>query len=141
MSDAITLVKNAIHNPADARHFMRIATPDYRITATIGHERIADSRRVLKVKEVGRDIYDPVLYFPREDVAMTRLRKNIRTTHCPLKGDTEYFDAVIGEITIADVGWSYVRTIERAAALQGYIAFDPRYVHLVEHTVEDGMPE
>ena len=93
-AESITLVKNGIHNPADARHFMRIARPAYTITATIKGTEIARSSQALKVKEVGFDVYDPVIYFPREDVQMVRLKKNEKSTHCPLKGDTEYFDAV-----------------------------------------------
>ncbi|CAN0440067.1 unnamed protein product, partial [Phaeothamnion confervicola] len=53
-----TLVRDAIHNPAEPRHFMRLARPTYTITASIGAVEIARSTRAIKLKEVGRDIYD-----------------------------------------------------------------------------------
>ena len=130
--ESLTLVQDAIHNPAEPRHFMRIVRPGYTVSARIGETEIARSTQALKVKEVARDIYDPVLYFPRADVALHLLVRTEKSTHCPLKGDTAYFDAQIGTHRIADVGWSYERTIARAAALQDYIAFDSRRVQIIE---------
>ncbi len=136
MSEAVTLVKNAIHNPADARHFMRIAEPTHTITATLGDTELARSTRALKLKEVAYDVYDPVIYFPREDVAMDHLVRSEKTSHCPLKGDTEYFDGVTAGGRVENVAWSYDRTIDRAAAIRDYIAFDARKVQIIEHTVD-----
>ena len=135
-AESITLVKNGIHNPADARHFMRVARPAYTITATIKGTEIARSSQALKVKEVGFDIYDPVIYFPREDVQMVRLKKNEKTTHCPLKGDTEYFDAVTDSGSVENAAWSYDRTREIAGEIQDYIGFDARFAQIIEHTVD-----
>lgn len=134
----LTLVKNAIHNPRDPRHFMRIARPAYPVTATLGETELARSTRALKLKEVAYDVYDPVIYFPREDVRMDRLRRTDKSTHCPLKGDTEYFDGIDNGQTVPEVAWSYNRTIEIAAELENYIAFDARHVQIVEHTTQGG---
>ena len=67
---------------------------------------------------------------------MEHLIKNAKTTHCPLKGDTEYFDAQTPDGRIENVAWSYDRTIERAAALTGYIGFDSRLVQIMEYTTQ-----
>ena len=131
-SDAITLVQGAIHNPAEPRHFMRVVALEHVAVATIGAIEIARSSRALKVKEVGHDIYDPVLYFPRADVAMALLVRTSRSTHCPLKGDTAYFDVTAGASPVVAAAWSYESTIPRAAALQDYIAFDTRRVAVRE---------
>ena len=136
-STAITLVRDAIHNPTEPRHFMRIATPDHEVVATLDGVELARSRRTLKVKEVGRDIYDPVLYFPRADVNMQRLAKTAKTTHCPLKGDTAYFDGVLEAQRVSEVAWSYEHTIAEAAALTDYVAFDTRLVRVIERTGGD----
>ncbi|MEQ8663987.1 MAG: DUF427 domain-containing protein [Gammaproteobacteria bacterium] len=124
----VTLVRNAIHNPADPRHFMRVVPCEKLVVATLNGRELARSTRATLVKEVGYDIYDPVIYFPREDVDMASLRQGTRSTHCPLKGDTAYFDAIIDGTTTAQVGWSYVAVIEQAAALRDLIAFDRRLV-------------
>ena len=124
----VTLVRNAIHNPAEPRHFMRVVPCARLAVATLAGHELARSRRALVVKEVAHDIYDPVIYFPRADVAMASLRQGTRTTHCPLKGDTVYFDALIEGALTADVAWSYVDVIETAAVLRDLIAFDHRLV-------------
>lgn len=127
----VTLVRNAIHNPADPRHFMRVTALERLVTARIGETELARSRAASQVREVGYDIYDPVVYFPRDDVDLTRLRQNERTTHCPLKGDTAYFDAVVGDEVIENAAWSYVEVIDVAAVLRDLIAFDTRRVRVV----------
>jgi uncharacterized protein (DUF427 family) len=131
----VTLVKNAIHNPADVRHFMRLSKPGYVITASANGRELARSEHAVKLKEVGMDIYDTAIYFPRDDVQMAVLSKNAKTSHCPLKGDTEYFDCTGDGAQLDNVAWSYDRTIEIAVEIKGLICFDARLVQIVEHTV------
>ena len=96
--------------------------------ASIGNQVIVDSASATVVKEVGHDIYDPVVYFPRADVDMDLLIPIDKSTHCPLKGDTEYFDIRIGETTVTEAAWSYVDMVAGAEPLQHLIAFDTRKV-------------
>lgn len=134
--ETVTMVKAAIHNPADPRHFMRITLCNCPVSATINGVEIARSTQARKVKEVAYDIYDAAFYFPREDIRMDWLNKAQRSTHCPLKGDTEYFDAVIDGQTIKEIGWAYDRTIDIAAELKDLVSFDRSLVQIVEHTTE-----
>ncbi|MGI9610579.1 MAG: DUF427 domain-containing protein [Acidimicrobiia bacterium] len=135
-SEDITLVENAIHNPAEPRHFMRVTPAGALRSASVSGATIARSTDAVVVKEVGRDVYDPVIYFPRTDVTMDALVGIDKTTHCPLKGDTEYFDVVIDGQTIAEAAWSYVETIEVAAELRGYVAFVLPATHFVGHRID-----
>jgi len=128
----VTLVRDAIHNPADPRHFMRVTPATGRRTATADGQVIADSAAALVCKEVGLDIYDPVVYFPRADVDAGALVGIEKTTHCPLKGDTEYFDVVVHGERREGAAWSYVELVTDNP-LQGLIAFDPAQV-----SVSDG---
>ena len=120
----ITLVRGAIHNPDEPRHFMRVVPAGAARTASAGGATIARSDEAVVVKEVGRDLYDHVTYFPRADVDMDALVRIDKSTHCPLKGDTEYFDLVVDGERIPEAAWSYVKTIEVAAELRGLVAFD-----------------
>ena len=129
-SEDITLVKEAIHNPIEPRHFMQVVRTDSERTASVGATAIARSTQALIVKEVGHNVYDHVTYFPRADVDMDKLVRVDKSTHCPLKGDTEYFDVVIDGDRIADAAWSYVDTIEEAAELNSLVAFDASKVEL-----------
>jgi len=129
-TEDVTLVRNAIHNPADPRHFMRVVPAGGTRTANANGSEIARSDHALVVKEVGRDVYDHVVYFPRADVDQAALASIDKTTHCPLKGDTEYFDVVVGEDRLTEAAWSYTDTIDVAEVLNGLIAFDASKVSI-----------
>ena len=133
---AVTFVRNAIHSPQDVRHFMDIGHPSYTVTAAIDGKEIARSNRALKVKEVGRGVYDPVLYFMRDDVDMSCLEATDKTTHCPLKGDTTYFDLNLPGSQRKDIAWSYTDTIADAEVIENLVAFDNTFVQIVEHTAD-----
>lgn len=122
-AEDVTLVRNAIHNPSEPRHFMRIVPADGERTASVGDTTVARSANASVVKEVGRDIYDPVVYFPRADVDMDLLTRIDKSTHCPLKGDTEYFDIEVGGRRIAEAAWSYVEMVA-GDELHELVAFD-----------------
>lgn len=126
----ITLVEGAHHNPNEPRHFMRVVPAHGRWAATLRGTTVADSVEALVVKEVGRDIYDAVVYFPRADVAMDALDTIDKTTHCPLKGDTEYFDLVVEGETAAAAAWSCVGEMVAGHELEGFIAFDSAQVRV-----------
>ena len=119
----ITLVEDAFHNPNEPRHFMQIVPAGRRMVASLGDETIAASVDAVVVKEVGRGVYDPVVYFPRDDVEASVLTKIDKSTHCPLKGDTDYFDITAGTHNASSAAWSYVEIIGDHD-LGGMIAFD-----------------
>ena len=71
---------------------MEYAYPETSYVAKIGSTIVAKSGAVLKLSEVGYHIYDPVFYFPLADARMDLLRASDKSSHCPLKGDTTYYD-------------------------------------------------
>jgi uncharacterized protein (DUF427 family) len=119
----VTLVQGAIHDPGEPRHFMTVTPAGGRRTATVDGRVVADSTEALVCKEVGRGIYDPVVYFPRDAVVDGALVPIERTTHCPLKGDTEYFDVVVDGRRYPEAAWSYVELVTDNP-LRGLVAFD-----------------
>ena len=123
----VTLVADAIHDPADARRFMGVTPVADRPNATVDGDVLADSTAALVCKEVGFDIDDPVVYFPRADVAAGGLVAVEITTHCPLEADTEYFDVVVRVERHPDAASSYVELVTDNL-LRGLVAFDPSQV-------------
>ncbi len=134
----VTLVEGAIHNPNEPRHFMRVVPAPGRQLATLDGQIVADSTKAVVVREVGLDIYDGVVYFPRADVAMNGLRSIDKTTHCPLKGDTEYFDIVADDGSERpEAAWSYIKMVA-GDELRDLIAFDSTQVQVAQAT--EGRP-
>jgi uncharacterized protein (DUF427 family) len=54
---------------------------------------------------------------------MDRLRESETITQCPYKGLANYYSAVIGEQTIADIAWTYVFPVPEAPRLEQLVAF------------------
>ena len=67
--------------------------------------------------------YPPVIYFPRGDIAMAFLDRTDHGTHCPWKGDANYYSIVTKSQTLENTVWSYEDPIESAARIKGHMAF------------------
>ena len=114
------MTRQTIHNPDNEAHFMRIKPVNATVRIRKGAQPLAETKRALRVLETGRDVYDPVLYIPLEDVMAPLEPVADKSTHCPLKGDASYF--AFGDEEIA---WTYDRPLAISEQLRGYIAFYP----------------
>lgn len=65
----------------------------------------------------------PVIYFPRDDIAMAFLDPTDHSTHCPKKGDASYFSIVTKSRTLDNAAWSYESPTEDMARIKDYLAF------------------
>ncbi len=83
---------------------------------------LAETRRALILREEG---HEPVVYFPREDVAMAFLDRSPTETHCPEKGNATHYHIVTKSRVIEDAAWSYEAPVAGAEAIAGYLAFYP----------------
>ena len=81
---------------------------------------IGESSRALELREGS---HDPVIYFPREDIAMAFLDRSDRTTTCPHKGVASYFSIVTKSTTLPDAVWSYEDPKEGVEEIGDYLAF------------------
>ncbi|PWJ13329.1 DUF427 domain-containing protein [Jannaschia seohaensis] len=82
---------------------------------------LVESRNAKSLVEGGMD---PVIYFPREDVAMALLERSDSTTRCPHKGMANYYSYEGAAGSIPDVAWTYEHvTNPDAKDIEGYLAF------------------
>tara|TARA_R110002049_G_scaffold285213_1_gene466012 strand:+ start:192 stop:593 length:402 start_codon:yes stop_codon:yes gene_type:complete len=130
-TEAITLVKDAIHNPAEPRHFMRFKPVTRQIRVLRGDTVLAESTHAMRLNEVGRDIYDSVVYLPRQDCSAALRPLADKSTHCPLKGDASYF-TLDGNQPVA---WTYDRPLATTDFLRDYIAFYGDQVTVIETAI------
>ncbi|MEM1129313.1 MAG: DUF427 domain-containing protein [Pseudomonadota bacterium] len=86
---------------------------------------IAETRSAIELEEPGQP---PVVYFPRDDVAMAFLDAGSETTAHRGKGDATLFSVATKSTTISDAAWSYEDPVESLAALKDYIGFDTEQV-------------
>lgn len=137
MPESVTLVEDAIHLPSEPRHYMTIKPLLYPVGMSFGEDVLVRSSGAVRVQEIGKKVYDPVIYFPKRDIDMQILKPTGHKTHCPLKGDAEYFDLLLQGEVKKNAAWSYQRVQDFDPALQqllGKIAFDTSVVRITENT-------
>lgn len=132
--DQVTLSARTIHNPADARHFMRLRPVAAHVQVKAGETMLAESDGAVRLLEVGKDVYEPVLYFPEADIVARLEPVAEKRTYCPLKGHAAYFEAATpnGPVT----AWTYAQALPFAAALSGLVAFHAHGLTFIEHVPE-----
>ena len=117
---------------------MKIPGPDHPIAITANPKRvrvsaggvvIADTTHALTLKEAR---YAAVQYIPRQDANMTLLSRTDRTTHCPYKGDANYFSVAAGGKALDNAVWTYETPFPAMAEITGYLAFYPAKVTIEE---------
>lgn len=67
--------------------------------------------------------YPPVIYFPRDDIAMAFLDASDTISTCPYKGQARYYTIVAKSGPIRDVAWSYETPKAGIEAIAGHLAF------------------
>jgi uncharacterized protein (DUF427 family) len=114
----------------DPRHYAVIDLFNSKVTVKVGDVMVAESIKAFNLKEVGKTLFDQVLYIPKEDVAMNVLAlEEGRTTHCPIKGDATYWS--YKNIASPDYfAWSYDNPLPRSKKITGYFAFNLNHVTL-----------
>ncbi len=90
--------------------------------ARAGGAVIAESRAALELSEGNMP---PVIYFPRDDVAMAFLEISENRSYCPHKGHAAYYGIQAKSGLIADAAWSYEEPFDAAREIGGHIAFYP----------------
>jgi len=83
---------------------------------------IAETRFALELIE-GQSL--PVIYFPRDDIAMAFLDYTQKTTHCPQKGSARYFSIITKNKPIENVAWSYETPAKEMLQIKQHLAFYP----------------
>lgn len=91
-----------------------------RVRVELDGVTLAESTRPRLLFETGL----PVRYYvPKTDVRMDLLAPTETTSHCPYKGQAEYWSATIGETVQTDVAWSYRTPLPESQKIAGLICF------------------
>jgi uncharacterized protein (DUF427 family) len=68
-------------------------------------------------------------YLPKTDVRMDLLTPTATSSHCPYKGDANYWSLAL-EGAVADVAWSYRTPLPESQKIAGLVCFYPEKVDL-----------
>lgn len=110
-------------------HPITIAANPKRVRVTVGHTIIAETTHALTLKEAK---YPAVQYVPREDARMELLQRTDRVTHCPYKGDANYFSIRADGNVLENSIWTYETPFPAMAEISNHLAFYPDKVKIEE---------
>jgi uncharacterized protein (DUF427 family) len=79
----------------------------------------------------------PVVYFPRQDVAMEYMGRTSHHTFCPHKGKAAYYTLSLDGDIHENVAWTYEDPYEPVGPIRDRIAFYPADIDLYE--VDDAV--
>jgi uncharacterized protein (DUF427 family) len=121
------------NNVSNQDHPIRIEPNRRRVRVRWGGKVVAETTRALALFEAS---YPAVQYVPREDADMSLLVRTAHQTHCPYKGDANYFSIKIGDRTAENAVWTYETPFPAVAEIAGYLAFYPNRVDGIDETAD-----
>ena len=113
-------IAHGIDNSDDGGRPVRIEPNARRIRVFVDGVAVADTTRSIYLFEKG---HLPVYYLPKSDVRFDLLEHTDHATHCPRKGDAEYWSIVVGDRRIENAVWSYPVPLPGTDDLSEYVAF------------------
>jgi len=116
MSATLGPSPGAIRHP---QHWVSIHASGENWRVKLGNRVLAASKNTLLLEESG---YEPVLYFPLQDVNNEAMLESDSQTTCPFKGVAEYFAATVDGVK-QDIAWSYPAVYDEVEKIAGYVAF------------------
>lgn len=105
----------------DSDHWIHIVEVSKRVRVIFGGETIADSRRVLLVREAH---CLPVYYFVTDDVRVDLLTPTDFKATCPTKGAASYWTVKVRDRVAENAAWSYLDPPSGCATIKGYFSFE-----------------
>lgn len=81
---------------------------------------LAESNNALELTEGDNS---PVIYFPREDIAMAFLDVSNEVSQCPHMGSAHYYSIDTKSQTLRNAAWSYETPVEGMSRIKDHIAF------------------
>jgi uncharacterized protein (DUF427 family) len=125
-------------HPRDPYTRIDILASSRHVRVEVDGVTIAESSKPTLLFETGL----PVRYYlPKTHVRMDLLVPAEKESHCPYKGQAEYWSVRVGDAIHPDLAWSYRTPIPESQKIAGLIAFYNERVDLVVDGVRQERPQ
>ena len=114
----------------EKRHYAVIDKLNRKLTVLYKGEKIAETTHALILKEVGKSVYDPVYYIPKEDITLDLEVYQDRVGYCPIKGKATNW-MIPNQPPTTYFAWSYEDPLPRSKKIKGHIAFNKNLVTFI----------
>ena len=102
-------------------HPIDITPVSGRVVVTLDGEEVANSANALALQE---STYPVAYYIPMADLVRDRFARTDHTTHCPYKGDANYFSVAGADGSVrANSVWFYEAPYEPVAQIKDHVSF------------------
>ena len=124
-------------HPRNPYHRVDCIRTSRRLRVEVAGTVLVDTTDTLGVYETA---LEPRLYVHPDAVRRDLLIAGSTTTYCPYKGTAWYWTAVVGEVVVADVAWSYEDPVPESQPLRRMLCFDESRATVV-HEMPSAAPE
>lgn len=107
-------------HPRDPYTRVDILASSRRVRVEVEGVVLADSTNARVLFETG---LPPRWYLPKTDLRMDLLVPTATATHCPYKGQAQYWSVRVGDRLVEDLAWSYRTTLPECQKIAGLVAF------------------
>lgn len=122
-------------HPRDPYTRVDIVATSRRVRVELDGVEVAESTNARVLFETG---LPSRWYIPKTDVRIDLLVPTETTTHCPYKGQAQYWSVRVGDRLVEDVAWSYRTPLPESQKIAGLVAF---YNERVDLFIDDELQE
>ncbi len=122
-------------HPRDPYTRVDILATSRRVRVEVDGVVLAESTGARVLFETG---LPPRWYLPKTDLRMDLLVPTGTATHCPYKGQAQYWSVRVGDRVVEDLAWSYRTTLPESHKIAGLVAF---YNEEVDLFIDDQLQE
>jgi uncharacterized protein (DUF427 family) len=120
--------RRLVHYPPNPYHRVDCRPTDRGLRATVAGTVLVDSADTVIVFETS---LAPRLYVDPALVRTDLLRRSESSSYCNYKGVATYWSAVIGDVAVEDVAWSYEDPPAETLPIRGFLSFDENRVDVL----------
>jgi uncharacterized protein (DUF427 family) len=120
--------RELVHYPPNPYHRVDCRPTKRRLRVSVGGTPLVDTDDTTIVFETA---VEARLYVDPAHVRTDLLRRSETTTYCNYKGYATYWSAVVGDLVVDDVAWSYPDPPPETLPIKGFLSFDAARVDVV----------
>ena len=113
--------RTLVHYPPNPYHRVDCRPAKRRLRVDVAGTTLVDTDDTVIVFETA---LEPRLYVDPSLVRTDLLRQTDTSTYCNYKGAATYWSAVIGDVKVDDVAWSYPDPPPESLPIKGFLSFD-----------------
>jgi len=120
--------RTLVHYPPNPYHRVDCRPTRRRLRVNVAGTALVDTDDTVIVFETA---LEPRLYVDSSHVRTDLLRQTDTSTYCNYKGVATYWSAVIGDVTVEDIAWSYLDPPPESLPIKGFLSFDGTRAEIV----------